>query len=46
MAIRLDVVLGGGAAAWVQMQAAYDLAQALDRADSIEVGHAAPEASA
>ena len=38
MAIRLDMVFGGGAATWVQMQAAYDLAQVLDRADTIQVG--------
>ena len=37
MAIRLDKAFGGGASAWYQMQAAYELAQALRRADSIEV---------
>ena len=42
MAIRLDKVFGGGAATWVQMQAAYDLAQALDRTAAIEVGRVAP----
>ncbi len=37
MAIRLDKAFGGGAAAWYQLQAAYDLAQVLKRADEIEV---------
>ena len=37
MAIRLDRAFGGGAETWNQMQAAYDLAQAVSRADSIEV---------
>ena len=46
MAIRLDRVFGGGAAAWHQMQAAYDLAQAMNRADSIDVERVVTEASA
>jgi addiction module HigA family antidote len=46
MAIRLDMVFGGGAATWVQMQAAYDLAQALERSEPIELDRIAPEASA
>ena len=37
MAIRLDRAFGGGAETWHQMQAAHDLAQAVSRADSIEV---------
>ena len=37
MAIRLDRAFGGSAETWNQMQAAYDLAQAVSRADSIEV---------
>ena len=37
MAIRLDRAFGGGAETWHQMQEAYDLAQAVSRADSIEV---------
>ena len=37
MAIRLDKAFGGGAAAWCQMQAAYDLAQAMKRSDNIKV---------
>lgn len=31
MAIRLDRVFGGGAATWHQLQAAYDLAQAVKK---------------
>ena len=46
MAIRLDMVFGGGAATWAQIQTAYDLAQALDRVSAIEVERVAPEASA
>ena len=46
MAIRLDMVFGGGAATWVQMQAAYDLAQALERSGPIQLERVAPEASA
>ena len=37
MAIRLDRAFGGGAETWPRMQAAYDLAQAVSRADSIKV---------
>ena len=37
MAIRLDKAFGGGASAWYQLQAAYDLAQVMKRADQIEV---------
>lgn len=37
MAIRLDKAFGGGAAVWFQLQADYDLAKALARADSIKV---------
>ena len=36
MAIRLDKVFGGGAAAWYQLQAAYDFAQAARRAAAAE----------
>lgn len=46
MAIRLDMVFGGGAATWVQMQATYDLAQALETSGPIELERVAPEASA
>ena len=45
MAIRLDRAFGGDAATWSQMQAAYDLAQAVSRADSIEVERVVHEAA-
>lgn len=38
MAIRLDKAFGGGATTWHGLQAAYDMAQALRRADAIQVG--------
>ena len=37
MAIRLDMAFGGGADAWVRLQAAYDLAQARRKAGRIDV---------
>jgi addiction module HigA family antidote len=37
MAIRLDKAFGGGAATWLRLQAAYDLAQAEKQADKIKV---------
>ena len=37
MAIRLDKAFGGGASSWYRLQASYDLAQALKRADRIKV---------
>jgi antitoxin HigA-1 len=37
MAIRLDKAFGGGAAIWVRLQAAYDLARAMKRAHRIKV---------
>ena len=37
MAIRLDKAFGSGASTWYQLQAAYDLAQAMKKADRIEV---------
>ena len=37
MAIRLDMAFGGGADAWVRLQAAYDLARARGKAGRIEV---------
>ena len=37
MAVRLDKAFGGGASAWYQLQAAYDLAQVMKRADKIDV---------
>ncbi len=41
MAVRLDKAFGGGASTWYQLQAAYDLAQVLKRADRIEVDRVA-----
>ena len=37
MAIRLDMAFGGGADAWVRLQAAYGLAQARAKAGRIDV---------
>ena len=37
MAIRLDKAFGGGSSTWYRLQAAYDLAQAMKRADRIKV---------
>jgi addiction module HigA family antidote len=37
MAIRLDKAFGGGADTWLRLQAAYDLAQAMKRANDIKV---------
>ncbi len=37
MAIRLDKAFGGGADTWYRLQAAYDLAQAMKKADRIKV---------
>ena len=37
MAIRLDKAFGGSAITWYRMQAAYDLAQAMQKADEIRV---------
>jgi len=37
MAIRLDKAFGGGAETWYRMQAAYDLARAMERAGEIKV---------
>jgi addiction module HigA family antidote len=37
MALRLNKAFGGGAEIWVRMQASYDLAQALQHEDEIDV---------
>ena len=37
MAIRLDKAFGGSAESWLRLQAAYDLAQAMQGADGIKV---------
>ena len=42
MAIRLDKAFGGGAETWLRLQAAYDLAQAMQNADSIKVRRIQP----
>ena len=42
MAIRLDKAFGGGPTTWYQMQAAYDLAQAASKSDSIDVQRIVP----
>jgi addiction module HigA family antidote len=42
MAIRLDKAFGGAAEIWLRMQVAYDLAQALEKADQIEVKRMVP----
>jgi addiction module HigA family antidote len=44
MAIRLDKAFGGGAETWLRLQAAYDLAQAMRRADAITVERVPPAA--
>lgn len=44
MAIRLDKAFGGGADTWLRLQAAYDLAQAMKRADKIKVRRLSPAA--
>lgn len=37
MAIRLDKAFGGGAETWYRLQAAYDLARAMEKAGEIRV---------
>jgi addiction module HigA family antidote len=44
MAIRLDKAFGGGADTWLRLQAGYDLAQAMKRADKIKVPRLSPAA--
>lgn len=45
MAIRLDKAFGGGADAWYRLQANYDLAQAMKKADRIKVKRVALSAA-
>lgn len=45
MAIRLDKAFGGGADAWYRLQANYDLAQAMKKANRIKVKRIAPSAA-
>ena len=42
MAIRLDKVFGGSARAWEQLQAAYDLAQAMKKSKDVKIERLAP----
>ncbi len=44
MAIRLGKAFGGGAATWYRLQSAYELAQAMKKADRIEVERLSPAA--
>ena len=44
MAIRLDKAFGGGADTWFRLQAAYDLARAMKKADRIKVARLTPAA--
>ncbi len=44
MAIRLDKAFGGGANTWYRLQAAYNLARAMKRADRIKVERLTPVA--
>ena len=44
MAIRLDKTFGGGADTWLRVQAAYDLAQAMQHVDEIKVKRLSPAA--
>ena len=37
MAIRLDKAFGGGADTWLRLQAAYDLARAMQHANEIKI---------
>ncbi len=37
MAIRLDKAFGGGAETWYRMQAAYDMARAMERVGDLEI---------
>ena len=45
MAIRLDKAFGGGAGTWYRLQAAYDLAKAMEKVDDIKVERIATEAA-
>ena len=42
MAMRLDKAFGGGAETWLRTQTAYDLSQAMKRADQIKVERLIP----
>lgn len=44
MAIRLDKAFGGGAETWYRLQAAYEMAQAMKKAERIRVKRLSPGA--
>ena len=44
MAIRLDLVFGGGAETWCRIQAAYDLAQAMKKSSGLKLERLYPAA--
>ena len=44
MAIRLDKAFGGSADTWFRLQAAYDLARAMKKADRIKIERLSPPA--
>jgi len=46
MAIRLDKAFGGGAETWYRLQSAYELAQAMKKADQIKVKRITPDREA
>ena len=46
MAIRLDKAFGGGAETWYRLQSAYELAQAMKKADQIKVERLTPDRDA
>lgn len=46
MAIRLDKAFGGGAETWYRLQSAYELAQAMKKADQIKVERLTPNRNA
>ena len=46
MAIRLDKAFGGGAETWYRLQSAYELAQAMKKADQIKVERLTPDRKA
>lgn len=43
MEIRLDKAFGGGAETWYRLQSAYELAQAMKKADQIKVERLTPD---
>ena len=45
MAVRISKVFGGSAQIWCRMQAAYEFARMLERADAIKVGRLRPVAT-